>query len=117
MLVYLPVEDIPRAFSLVSKMLEEKESNAVKLLPRLSKYFVVGYERPNDKKKIAPRFPPDMWSCYQRVLEDKPSTTNFLEGNHRGYDFKFMKNHPSKYFAFTFHVFPNILAQIIVVLS
>ena len=81
------------------------------MLSNSCKYFVVGYERPNDKKKIAPRFPPDMWSCYQRVLEDKPSTTNFLEGNHRGYDFKFMKNHPSKYLAL-----PNILVQIIIVL-
>ena len=97
MLVYIPDEDIPRVFNLVTRMLEEKDSKAVKLLPRLSKYFVLGYERPTDKKHIAPRFPPSMWSCYKRVLEDKPSTTNFLEGNHRGYDFKFMKNHPSEF--------------------
>ena len=84
MLVYLPDGDIPRIFNLVSKMLEDKGSQAVKVLPRLSKYFVLGYERPNDKKHIAPRFPPNMWSCHQWVMEDKPSTTNFLEGKHNG---------------------------------
>ena len=101
-------------YDLVSAKLEEKESQAVKLLPRLTKYFVhgennknlgvcvphffniLGHERESDKKQIMPRFPPEMWSCYSRVLESKPSTTNFLEGNHRGYDYKFMKDHPSK---------------------
>ena len=103
-----------RVFDLVSAKLEEKGSQAVKLLPRLTKYFVhgksdcnlcshflhifniLGHERASDNKHILPRFPPEMWSCYSRVLEDKPSTTNFLERSHRGYDFKFMKNHPSE---------------------
>ena len=95
MLVYVPEEDIPRIYDQVSAKLKEKGSQAVKLLPRLSKYYVHGYERPSDKSQILPRFPPSMWSCISRVLADKPSTTNFLEGSHRGYDFKFMKNHPS----------------------
>ena len=85
-----------------------------RVMSRLTKYFVhgennknlgvcvphffniLGHERESDKKQIMPRFPPEMWSCYSRVLESKPSTTNFLEGNHRGYDYKFMKDHPSK---------------------
>ena len=95
MLVYIPAQDIPRVYDSVSNLLRDKESKALALLPRLSKYFVHGYERPSDNTTILPRFPPSMWSCFSRVLEDKPSTTNFLEGCHRGYDFKFMKNHPS----------------------
>ena len=97
MLVYVPEDDIPRIYDLVSGKLKEKESQAIKLLPRLTKYYVHGYERPSDKSQILPRFPPTMWSCMSRVLADKPCTTNFLEGSHRGYDFKFMKNHPSIY--------------------
>ena len=95
MLVYIPDQDIPRVYDMLSDILRSQESKAVALLPRLTKYFVHGYERPSDKSIILPRFPPSMWSCYSRVMEDKPSTTNFLEGCHRGYDFKFMKNHPS----------------------
>ena len=112
-----------RVYDLVSAKLEEKGSQAVKLLPRLTKYFVhgkndknlgvcvphvfifLGHKRESDKKQILPRFPPEMWSCYSRVLESKPSTTNFLEGNHRGYDYKFMKDHPS------FKDFVSILAK------
>ena len=65
-------------YDLVSAKLEEKESQAVKLLPRLTKYFVnsennknlgvsfphvfniLGHGRESDKKQIMPRFPPDM---------------------------------------------------------
>ena len=60
MLVYVPVPDIPvtkqfflvpnatilfkfqRAFELLSRKLREKESQAIKLLPRLDKYYVSG---------------------------------------------------------------------------
>ena len=66
-------------------MLEDKGSKAVKLLPRLSKYFVLGYERPTDKKHISQRLTPNMWSYHHRVLKDKLRTTNFLEGNIKEY--------------------------------
>ena len=65
----------------------------MELLPRLAKYFVEGYE--NKKGQLVlPRFPPEMWSVHSRILADQPGTTNFLEGSHRGYAFKFVRDHP-----------------------
>ena len=62
MLVYNPTQDIPHVYDSVSKLFRDKESKALTLLPRLSKYFVHGYERPSDNSTILPRFPPSMWS-------------------------------------------------------
>lgn len=42
MLVYVPTEGIPHAFDVLSSKLQMNCSEAVKLLPRLEKYFVHG---------------------------------------------------------------------------
>ena len=39
--------------------------------------------------------PPINVELILRVLEDNSSRTNILEGCYRGYDFKFIKKHPS----------------------
>ena len=41
-LPYIPAEDIPRVFTVVTEYLEEKGSEAVMLLPRLDKFYVNG---------------------------------------------------------------------------
>ena len=41
-LPYIPAEDIPRVFTIITEYLEEKESEAVMLLPRLDKFYVNG---------------------------------------------------------------------------
>ena len=40
MLVYVPEADVQRAFAVVSRQLEEKGSQATKLLARLDKYYI-----------------------------------------------------------------------------
>ena len=42
MLVYVPEADVQRAFAVVSRQLEERGSQATKLLPRLNKYYIHG---------------------------------------------------------------------------
>ena len=42
MLVYVPEADVQRAFAVVSRQLEEKGSQATKLLARLDKYYIHG---------------------------------------------------------------------------
>ena len=92
-LPYVPSNDIERVFKLVTAFLQEKSSKAVELLPRLEKYFVRGYVNKNGGK-VEPRFPPSMWSVHNRIMADQPATTNFLEGSHRGYTYKFIRSHP-----------------------
>ena len=44
-----------------------------------------------------PKFPPRLWSVYERVLNDEPRTTNMLEGWHRRFSSIVAKHHPNIY--------------------
>lgn len=44
-----------------------------------------------------PKFPPKLWSVYERVLTDEPRTTNKLEGWHRRFSMIVAKHHPNIY--------------------
>ena len=44
-----------------------------------------------------PKFPPRLWSVYERVLDDEPMTTNVLEGWHRRFRSIVAKHHPNIY--------------------
>ena len=96
-MISLPIECLSHAYAyeVVKKFLEDKESKAVRLLIRISRYYLHGFEHEKTGKKTKPRFPPFMWSQHRRVLAEEPTTTNWLEGNHRAYDYKFATNHPS----------------------
>ena len=58
-------------------------------------YFIAVFYIPG-KDGRPPRFPPATWSVLDRVLSNRPSTTNFLEASHRMLDSMIVKDHPSK---------------------
>ena len=93
MLMYIPEKDIPKVFLMLKQKLSESQSKAVKLCPRLETYYIFGTVTKAGVQK-PPKFPPAMWSVHARVLAGDPTTTNFLEGHHRGLDFKITRNHP-----------------------
>ncbi|KAF5281724.1 hypothetical protein FQR65_LT14564 [Abscondita terminalis] len=51
--------------------------------------------RPLRRQRRPPRFPYNMWNCFDGVNEDLPKTNNSVEGWHRSFDQQISSTHPN----------------------
>ena len=76
-LAFVPVADVKDNFD---DLVETIDPSLAIVVAHIHKYYIHG--RCVGKKLIDPVFPPAIWNCHERVLNDLPRTTNLLEGFH-----------------------------------
>ena len=73
-MTYLPVSLILPVWNLLEKDLKERNSKAMPVFAHFDKYLVRGYT--NSKSDLVPpKWGPQMWSVYGKVLEERTRTT------------------------------------------
>ena len=90
---YLPVQLIPQVWKLLEKDLKDRSSKSLPVFDHFSKYLVLGYT--NSKgDQVPPKWGPQMWSVYGKVLENRTRTTDKLEAWHRRLQAIILRPHP-----------------------
>ena len=79
---YLPVHLIQRVWNLLEKDLKDRKSRSLPVFDHFSKYLVRGYTNSRGQE-VPPKWGPEMWSVYGKVLENRTRTTDKLEAWHR----------------------------------
>ena len=92
-LAFEPERDVENAFDELWATSEEESLQP--LFEHVEDNYVKGKRR--GRGRSAPAFPPKLWNCYERVLEDLPRTTNTAEAWHRRLNLIVGKHHPSFY--------------------
>ena len=89
-LAFVPQEDVPDVF-------DQLAADAVGDLALVFDYVEDNYVRGRrrGRGRSRPMFPPRLWNCYTRVLEELPRTTNTCEAWHRRLNILVGKHHPS----------------------
>ena len=75
---YLPVHLIQRVWNLLEKDLKSRKSRSLPVFDHFSKYLVRGYTNSRGQE-VPPKWGPEMWSVYRKVLENRTRTTDKLE--------------------------------------
>ena len=90
---YLPVSLILPVWNMLEEDLKERNSRAMPVFNHFSKYLVRGYTNTNGVV-IPPKWGPEMWSVYGKVLEGRTRTTDKLEAWHRRLQAIICRPHP-----------------------
>ena len=90
---YLPVHLIQRVWNLLEKDLKDRKSRSLPVFDHFSKYLVRGYTNSRGQE-VPPKWGPEMWSVYGKVLENRTRTTDKLEAWHRRLQAIILRPHP-----------------------
>ncbi|KAF7685046.1 hypothetical protein CDIK_4205 [Cucumispora dikerogammari] len=93
-LAFVPPVDVIKQYSSIIKIYKKTENKELqKFLKYFENTYVGSVEQDNIYKE--PIFSPDLWSCFFRVLDRAPRTTNAVESWHRSIRRKIESTHPN----------------------
>lgn len=100
-LAFIPIDELGNALDALRGFTEEEvdepiPSIDVALIPVLD-YFEDNYvgRLLRKNRRAQPKFKPQMWSCYERTLNDEARTNNYAEAAHRRLQAEFGVDHPT----------------------
>ena len=91
-LAFVPTADVVNAFEIIvdENMLPEDAQPIVD-------YFEDTWigRRQTRQHRRRPRFPHNMWNCYDTIIQELPKTNNSIEGWHRAFETQVSADHPN----------------------
>ena len=96
-LAFIPPDDVPATFEMLSETFQEEEAS-----DQLLDYFKSTYvEGPTVRRRQRPpKFPVNLWNHYQDALNKASKTTNCTEGWHNALRGLFQASHPGVWLLF-----------------
>ena len=92
-MAYTPVSLFQLVWTMLEYDLKERKSKAMPVFNHFDKYLVRGYTNAAGNH-VPPRWGPEMWSVYSKVLEGRTRTTDKLEAWHRRLQEIIIRPHP-----------------------
>ena len=92
-MAYTPVSLFQPVWPMLESDLKERKSKAMPVFNHFDKYLVRGYTNAAGNH-VPPRWGPEMWSVYSKVLEGRTRTTDKLEAWHRRLQEIIIRPHP-----------------------
>lgn len=108
-LPFVPLTDITEIFDFIVNNLEDQEmdedvkTKLFDLISYVERVYVRGVPARGRRQAVAPRFPPNLWNCYDMVLTKQQRTTNAVEGWHSRFQ-RIIIAHHSKIWKFIEHI-------------
>lgn len=97
-LAFVPLDDLEASFDL---LVDEVPLMFLPVTSYFEKTYIRGIPRRRGPGRVAPRFLPALWNCYEATLRDEHRTNNISEGWHNRFQHAVGKHHPSLYGALT----------------
>ena len=90
-LAFVPVEGVLDTFEELAKIMPK---DAADVMSYFREHYIDG-RRPRGRPRLQATFPPKLWNCRNRVLQDQPRTTNGVEAWHRRLSSTIGASHPN----------------------
>ena len=92
-MAYIPVSLFQPVWTMLETDLKERKSKTMPVFNHFDKYLVRGYTNAAGVH-VPPKWGPEMWSVYSKVLEERTRTTDKLEAWHRRLQEIIVRPHP-----------------------
>jgi hypothetical protein len=89
-LAFIPIDDLDFAVGMLSRDITEE---LIPVLNWMEDNYIGRLNRDGTRRPA--RYPPAIWSVYERTLHDDPRTNNYAEAAHRRLQSEFGVDHPS----------------------
>jgi hypothetical protein len=86
-LAFVPISDITKAF-LIIKI--RSPDTFMPVLDYFEQYYIGNLKKGSRSVRELPMFPPSMWNCFDRILNNLSLTNNNLEALHKNFEVFFL---------------------------
>ena len=94
-LATVPLKYVQKAFEKLQSHFETIKSSTLPILEYWEKGLVKGYIVEETRTRIPPKWKPEEWNIYEKIIKKEETSTCKLEGWHNKLDKILMKPHPS----------------------
>ena len=94
-LATVPLKYLDKAFEKLQTHFQNIKSSAVPVLEYWEKTLVKGYIVEETRTRILPKWKPEEWNIYEKIIKKEDTSTCKLEAWHKKLDKILMKPHPS----------------------